>query len=233
MASSAVGRTAAIVALAVAAVVAVALLLSAAVIQLRRSPPSSRTPRQLVKGNQVVVGGVPVGSVHEIALGDHGHALVKFSVDSDYAPLREGTTAQIRSTSLSSVAGRQVQLDAAARRTPRPPPIPDGATHARVADTTSEVDLDQIFNTLSPQDHQRLQARHPGLRHLLLRASPTQANAGLQVPQPVPLDLAAGLRRADPRHPGASSGCSSTPRTSPARSPSAPPTSRCSSTTST
>ena len=65
---------------------------------------------QLVKGNQVVVGGVPVGSVQEISLGPHGQALVKFSVDSDYAPLRRGTTAQIRSYSLSGIANRQVQL---------------------------------------------------------------------------------------------------------------------------
>ncbi len=104
---------------------------------------------QLVKGNQIVIGGAPVGSVEEISLGDHGDALVKFSVDSDYAPLKEGTTAQIRSTSLSSVAGRQVSLTLPPSNT-KAPEIPDGGS-IQLPQTTSEVDLDQIFNTLSPK----------------------------------------------------------------------------------
>src|SRR5215216_5953079 len=52
---------------------------------------------QLVKGSQVVVGGVPAGTVKDIQLGDHGQALVTFSVSDDYAPLSRGTTATIRS----------------------------------------------------------------------------------------------------------------------------------------
>jgi phospholipid/cholesterol/gamma-HCH transport system substrate-binding protein len=104
---------------------------------------------QLVKGNQVVVGGSPVGSVQEIGLGDHGEALVKFSVDSNYAPLRVGTTALIHSTSLSSVAGRQISLTLPPSNT-KAPEIPSGGT-IPLTDTTSEVDLDQIFNTLSPK----------------------------------------------------------------------------------
>ena len=102
---------------------------------------------QVVKGNQVVVGGEAVGSIQEISLGDHGQALVKFSVSSAYAPLSAGTTAQIHSTSLSSVAGRQIILTL-------PPSggdtIADGG-QIPLAQTTSEVDLDQIFNTLSPK----------------------------------------------------------------------------------
>ncbi len=104
---------------------------------------------QLVKGNQVVIGGSPVGSIEEISLGDHGDALVKFSVDSSYAPLKEGTTATIRSTSLSSVAGRQVSLTLPPSNT-KAPAIPDGGTIS-LSGTTSEVDLDQLFNTLSPK----------------------------------------------------------------------------------
>ena len=104
---------------------------------------------QLVTGNQVVVGGVPVGSISSIGLGPHGQALVKFSVDSDYAPLRAGTTAQVRETSLSSVAGRQVQLTLPPSNSAAPN-IPDGGT-IPLSDTISEVDIDQIFNTLSPK----------------------------------------------------------------------------------
>jgi phospholipid/cholesterol/gamma-HCH transport system substrate-binding protein len=104
---------------------------------------------QLVKGAQVVVGGVSVGSVESIELGPDGSALVSFSVSGDYAPLRRGTTATVRSYSLSGIANRQVQLTL-------PPEgrggdeIPDGGSLA-ASDTVSEVDLDQVFNTLDPK----------------------------------------------------------------------------------
>jgi phospholipid/cholesterol/gamma-HCH transport system substrate-binding protein len=104
---------------------------------------------QLVKGSQVVVGGVSVGSVKSIELGPDGSALVSFSVSDDYAPLRRGTTATVRSYSLSGIANRQVQLTL-------PPEgrggdeIPDGGSLA-ASDTVSEVDLDQVFNTLDPK----------------------------------------------------------------------------------
>jgi phospholipid/cholesterol/gamma-HCH transport system substrate-binding protein len=102
---------------------------------------------QLVGGEQVVVGGVPAGSVEEIALGPNGEALVTFTVSDQYAPLEEGTVATIRSPSLSQIAGRQVQLTL-------PPEgregeeIPDGGLIPR-AQTVSAVDLDEIFNTLN------------------------------------------------------------------------------------
>jgi phospholipid/cholesterol/gamma-HCH transport system substrate-binding protein len=143
--SSAVGRIAAFAALGVAAV-AVALLLFGGGSNYQVTAEFENAS-QLVKGSQVVVGGAPAGSVSEIALGDHGQALVTFTVDPDYAPLRRGTTAQIRSYSLSGIANRQVQLTL-------PPPsqagpeIPDGGTLSE-AETTSEVDLDQLFNTLN------------------------------------------------------------------------------------
>jgi phospholipid/cholesterol/gamma-HCH transport system substrate-binding protein len=103
---------------------------------------------QLVKGNEVVVGGVSAGSVQGIELGDHGQALVTFSVADDYAPLRRGTTATVRSFSLSGIANRQVQLTLPVSEQAGPP-IPDGG-HLGESETTSEVDLDQVFNTLDP-----------------------------------------------------------------------------------
>ena len=101
---------------------------------------------QLVNGNQVEVGGVPVGSVQGISLGPNGTALVKMSVDSEYAPLHQGTTATVRSQSLSGVANRFIQLDMP-EADQGGAPIPDGGA-LPLSDTTSEVDLDQIFNTL-------------------------------------------------------------------------------------
>jgi phospholipid/cholesterol/gamma-HCH transport system substrate-binding protein len=104
---------------------------------------------QLVTGNQVEVAGTPVGTVDDISLGPRGTALVKMSVGSGYAPLHQGTTATIRSQSLSGIANRFVELNmpSAAQRGP---PIADGGT-LPLADTTSEVDLDQLFNTLDPR----------------------------------------------------------------------------------
>jgi phospholipid/cholesterol/gamma-HCH transport system substrate-binding protein len=104
---------------------------------------------QLVRGSQVVVGGAPVGSVKDIQLGDHGQALVTFSVGSDYAPLHRGTTATIRSYSLSGIANRQVQLTLPASNQAGPS-IPSGGDLS-TQETVSEVDLDQLFNTLNPK----------------------------------------------------------------------------------
>jgi phospholipid/cholesterol/gamma-HCH transport system substrate-binding protein len=103
---------------------------------------------QLVKGNQVVVGGVSAGTVKDIQLGSNGQALVTFTVSSDYAPLRRGTTATVRSYSLSGIANRQIQLTLPPENTGGPE-IPSGGTLSS-AETVSEVDLDQLFNTLDP-----------------------------------------------------------------------------------
>ena len=65
---------------------------------------------QLVEGNTVRVSGADVGSVEEIRISDDGQALVRFSVDDEYAPLRRGTRVLIRPTSLSGIANRYVDL---------------------------------------------------------------------------------------------------------------------------
>ena len=101
---------------------------------------------QIVKGNQVVIGGAPVGSVEDIGLAADGTALITFSVAEDYAPLRRGTTATVRSTSLSSVAGRQIQLTVPPANT-EAEEIEDGGTLDQ-SETVTAVDVDQIFNTL-------------------------------------------------------------------------------------
>ncbi len=144
-ASTAVGRVAAVVALGAAAVVVALLLLNGG------STPYTVTAEfenasQLVKGNQVVIGGTPVGKVTSISLGPQGQALVEFTVDDAHAPLPAATTATIRSYSLSSIAGRQLQLTL--------PPAGGGATIPSgglidQSHTVSEVDLDQLFNTLN------------------------------------------------------------------------------------
>lgn len=108
---------------------------------------------QLVKGDDVQIGGQRVGSVDDIELTNDNQAEVKISVDSPYAPLHAGTTATIRLTSLSGVANRYIALS------PGPNNARALASGARlgVEQTTSVVDLDQIFNTLDPRTRKGLQ----------------------------------------------------------------------------
>ncbi len=110
---------------------------------------------QLVRGDQVQVGGVPVGSVTNIVLTPNFQARVTIHVDSSLTPLHEGTTAQIRVPSLSSVANRYIAL------TPAPnkpnPALAGGATLGTIATNKGAVDLDQLFNTLNPKTRKGLQ----------------------------------------------------------------------------
>jgi phospholipid/cholesterol/gamma-HCH transport system substrate-binding protein len=144
--NSVVGRIAAIVAL-LGAVVVVAILLVGRGGDSYQVTAKFQNASQLVGGEQVVVGGVAAGAVEDIALGPRGEALVTFSVNDEYAPLKYGTTATVRSYSLSGVANRQVQLDLPAGGQAGEE-IPDGGVMEQ-SDTVSEVDLDQIFNTLN------------------------------------------------------------------------------------
>jgi phospholipid/cholesterol/gamma-HCH transport system substrate-binding protein len=108
---------------------------------------------QLVKGDEVQVGGRAVGSVTAIDLTQDNQADITIRVSGGFAPLHEGTTATIRATSLSGIANRYVAL------TPGPndrPKLPDGAT-LTTEQTTSIVDLDQLFNTLDPRTLRGLQ----------------------------------------------------------------------------
>lgn len=108
---------------------------------------------QLVRGDQVQVGGVPVGSITNIQLTKDFKALVTIHVDSSLTPLHEGTSAQVRVPSLSSVANRYIALS------PGPNNKPTLAAGARLpATVTGEVtDLDQLFNTLNPKTRKGLQ----------------------------------------------------------------------------
>ena len=98
------------------------------------------TGGQLVPGNQVLVAGQPVGIIDKIDLTADAQAEVDVTLE---RPLTEGASVIIRSASLSGVANRYISLtngpDNAAE-------LPDDATLAGI-DTTSPVDLDQLFDT--------------------------------------------------------------------------------------
>ena len=104
---------------------------------------------QLVPGNEVLVGGQPIGIVDEITLTDDALAEIAISTDE---PLHEGTTATVRSPSLSGVANRYVSVAPGPNSEPE---IEDGAVIASDK-TTSPVDLDQLFNTLDAPTRESL-----------------------------------------------------------------------------
>src|SRR5688500_18959193 len=69
-----------------------------------------QTAGQLVKDDDVQVGGRRVGSIREIELTDDNQARVEIEVQEPFAPLREGTKGVIRATSLSGVANHYIAL---------------------------------------------------------------------------------------------------------------------------
>jgi phospholipid/cholesterol/gamma-HCH transport system substrate-binding protein len=142
--SSLIGRIAAVTAVVVAVVaVAVVLLSNGNTYQVHAI---FQNASQIVSGDQVEVAGTPIGTVSSLALTRNGQANLTLNITNpNYDPLRQGTTATVRELSLSGIASRYVDL--------RPGPVGGPAIKSNgmipTADTTSEVDLDEIFNTLN------------------------------------------------------------------------------------
>src|SRR5688500_4869992 len=144
-------RIAAVAGIAVAAVLVGFLMLSGS--DKYTVTATFQTAGQLVKGNEVQVGGKPIGKVTSIELSEDGQAEVELEVDSEFEPLHDGTRAMVRVGSLSGIAGRYVSL------TPGPndgAEIEDGG-RIDADDTTTPVDLDQLFNTLDEDTRKGLQ----------------------------------------------------------------------------
>ncbi|HEX2085904.1 MAG TPA: MlaD family protein, partial [Solirubrobacteraceae bacterium] len=124
---------------------------------------------QLVEGNLVKVGGVQVGEVESIELDERNRARLVLRVDDErFHPLHDGTTVQIRSTSLSSVAGRAVALHPGRNDAPA---IPDGGEIV-AEDVEPIVELDQIVNTLDTETRAGLQDVVHGGATALARRGP-------------------------------------------------------------
>jgi phospholipid/cholesterol/gamma-HCH transport system substrate-binding protein len=110
---------------------------------------------QLVKGNQVELNGTPIGSVKDLAITPNGQAAITLKVEGKYAPLPEGTHATIRQASQSGIANRYVDLTLPPASQSKQK-IPDGGSIS-ADNTTTSVDLDQLFNTLDPPTRKALQ----------------------------------------------------------------------------
>ncbi|MTD46855.1 MCE family protein [Conexibacter sp. W3-3-2] len=108
---------------------------------------------QLVKDDDVQIGGRRVGSIREITLTGDNQAEVRIELENAYAPLHVGSTAVIRATSLSGIANRYIAISPGANSNPE---IPEGTTLSAESSTTI-VDLDQLFNTLDPKARRSLQ----------------------------------------------------------------------------
>ena len=149
--TSSVARIAALGALVIAVVVLAVVLLGGD----GTTPYTIRFQNagQLVKGDDIQVGGVRVGSIKDIVLTDNNQAEVKVELDNGYAPLHEGTVAVIRATSLSGIANRYIALTLGPNNEPE---LADGATLSSEK-TTSIVDLDQLFDTFDPRTRKALQ----------------------------------------------------------------------------
>jgi phospholipid/cholesterol/gamma-HCH transport system substrate-binding protein len=150
-----VGRLAAVGAV-IAAIVIVAVLLFAGGGGGYSIKAHFLNAGQLVKGNQVEIGGTPVGTVDDINLTPDGQAVVTMSIDDANAPLRQGTRAVIRQASLSGIANRYVDLEM---------PPGDSSNTSKIADggeigidrTTTAVDLDQVFAIFDPTTRKSVQ----------------------------------------------------------------------------
>lgn len=107
----------------------------------------------LVNGDEVEVGGVPVGSVKSITLTRNWKAVVTIHVEGRLTPLHQGTSAQIRVPSLSGVANRYIALSPGPNNYPA---LANGAT-LQGSNVQSTVDLDQLFDIFNKRTREALQ----------------------------------------------------------------------------
>ena len=113
----------------------------------------------LVTGNQVLIG--PANGRHgrvDRADAERRRPRSTISLDSNAAPMHEGTVARIYENSLSGIANKYVVLEPGPSNAPA---IPSGGL-IREDHTYSFVSLDQLFDTLDPLTRAGLQRLHPG-----------------------------------------------------------------------
>ena len=101
---------------------------------------------QLVKGNEVFVGGTRAGTVKDIQITPDGQADVKVQVQDKYAPLHQGTRAIIKQTSLSGIANRYVDLEIG----PGTNSAIESGGRIGPESTETAVELDELFDLFDP-----------------------------------------------------------------------------------
>ncbi len=150
--TSLIGRAAAIAAVAVAIAAVGVILLGGGSSYKVKAIFSNAS--QIVNGDLVSVSGNNIGTVSSIALTPNGEAELTLEINNrNYEPLRQGTLATVRQASLSGIANRYVDLRLGPGNAHG---IPNGGV-IPTQDTTSAVDLDQLFNTLNAPTRKGLQ----------------------------------------------------------------------------
>jgi phospholipid/cholesterol/gamma-HCH transport system substrate-binding protein len=181
----------------IAALAAVAALSILALTLLVRGPAyevglTVSNASQLVKGDQVKVGGVPVGKVSKIGLADDGRAHLVLSLrDDELTPLHSGTKALIRSVSLAGIANRYVAILPGPNNARE---IPDGG-EIPADDATPEVDLDAVLNTLGPAAQRDLHDLVAAGSGMITPETERQANEGIEALNPALSQSAATARQ--------------------------------------
>jgi phospholipid/cholesterol/gamma-HCH transport system substrate-binding protein len=138
---------------------------------------------QVVPGNDVVMGGVPVGRVSVVELAPDGGpagAQITMQLDAKYAPLRRGTRVTLRPKGL--LGNMFVELTPSAGGAP----IASGGS-IPIQDTAAPVTLDQVtdifdaqtrqaLQTLNQQSGAALQGRGADVNHVLQRLPQVSAD---------------------------------------------------------
>jgi phospholipid/cholesterol/gamma-HCH transport system substrate-binding protein len=137
-----IARVAAVGALVIAVVVVAVILLTGGSSYMLRV--DFQDAGGLVSGSQVMIGPAVVGTVNGLSLTNNGQAQVQISLDSQYAPVHQGTVARIYENSLSGNANRYIALEPGPKQSPE---IRSGGLVGE-SNTYSFVSLDQLFNTL-------------------------------------------------------------------------------------
>lgn len=108
---------------------------------------------QVVEGGTVRIGGTQVGTIRSIDLTDDDRAEVRISVAGEFAPLRRGASATVRAQGTAGVASRYVDLSPGSGLEP---PLRDDAL-IPVDQTTSQVEIDQLFASFDGRTREGLQ----------------------------------------------------------------------------
>ncbi len=136
---------------------------------------------QIVAGDQVQLGGDPVGSVDSLKITPNGLADLSLKItDPRLKPLHVGTTASIGTPGLSGVANRYVRLQPGPGDAAK---IPNGGVLGP-NQTRGIVDLDVLIDNLDAPTRKRLQLILRESAHVFARPADRQSNAAIAALNP-------------------------------------------------
>jgi phospholipid/cholesterol/gamma-HCH transport system substrate-binding protein len=136
---------------------------------------------QIVAGDEVQLGGDPVGSVDSLKITPNGLADLKLKItDPRLQPLHVGTTASIGSPGLSGVANRYVRLQPGPGDAPK---IPDGGVLGP-NQTHGIVDLDELIDGLDAPTRKRFQLILRQSARVFAAPADRQSNAAIAALNP-------------------------------------------------